>query len=87
MGDFRLVGNPTCIAWEEWKEEDWDEGTWEWLDPVEEWETLDDCGFRNITETITADAISQINENFDAEQLPVIILQVYVAVAPTLFAS
>lgn len=77
MVEFRLVGNPTCIAWEEWKEEDWDEGTWEWLDPVEELEDLDEpCGFSDITETITADAITQINNNFDAEKLPVIILQV-----------
>lgn len=77
MAEFRLVGDPNFISWEEWKEEDWDEGTWEWLDPEEqEWEEEDEpCSFLPITETITADAIAQINTNCNAE-LPEIILQV-----------
>jgi len=77
LADFRLVGDPTCISWEEWKEEDWDEDNWEWLDPEEQdWVEEDEpCGFLHITETITADAIAGINTNCNAE-LPGIVLQV-----------
>ena len=68
MVDFRVIGGPVGLNWEEWLEEDWNEESWVWVDP-EEQEYLEEgsweqpCGFRDLTEAITPGAIEEINTN------------------------
>ncbi|KAG0629765.1 hypothetical protein M758_1G128500 [Ceratodon purpureus] len=75
VADYRVIGDPCRLNWEEVKEDDWEEEDWMWLDPEEqEYEEEDEpCGFRDITETITLNAVEAINTNDNANLQPIIL--------------